>query len=457
MRSILKTLVYALQIVLTYLPLTQSLRKLSEDLTSIHFIGDLHADAECAKQWVGKTNLVDLTSTPYQWLGDPDTDALVFLGDYVDKGSGSASVLKFVRELQETFPDNIVTILGNHDFFLILDTALRFSELNPHPLTHPFYDYAYSFMHVEEFIETDFTEDREDDEELLGEILSALSYVYDRRMEGSVHLCAPNCGNDQVDLFENAPPFDKNVTLRERAVDRLGTWRTEYAKGLFDSGLLRWMTQQPVVAIVGDALIVHGGVSDRVTPYLKSVAKSSGMSMADAVNNSINVPFGKFFEEQLSKVDGANQIDSRLPKEGYVMELILDMVQHRGYFDQATGCSEVNNVLDTIDANLNRVVVGHTPHDYALELCDGKLLASDSSLSRSFRAHGNMFCPLRESLSGYRGTGTCAKPHNKVCEGSISVLKRASADDDWPMNVERFKFSELIAKDEAIDDIQDEL
>jgi Calcineurin-like phosphoesterase. len=82
-----------------------SLRKLSQDLTSIHFIGDLHADVSCARQWVEKTNLVNLTTTPFEWLGDPHADALVFLGDYVDKGSTSASVLKFVRELQETFPE----------------------------------------------------------------------------------------------------------------------------------------------------------------------------------------------------------------------------------------------------------------------------------------------------------------------------------------------------------------
>jgi hypothetical protein len=449
LQSISSTILLPLLLIFTCPTCTIStaLQKLSDDLTSIHFIGDLHADVECAKQWVSKTNLVNITSTPFQWLGNPDTDAIVFLGDYVDKGSASALVLQFVRELQETFPNNIVTMLGNHDFFLILDTALSFSETNPHPLGHPFYDYAYSFMHPEEYIESEWTKDREDDEELLGEILWALSYIYDRRLEGKMHMCAPHCAKDQVDLFEKVPPFDTNVTLRERAVDRLDTWRKEYAQGLFESGILEWMTYQPVVAIVADALVVHGGVSDRVLNYLESVSKTYGVAIADSVHATINVPFQKFFKEELGKVQGANQIEARLTGN-YALELIMDVVQFRGYFDQSKGCDEVNHVLTTLDEGLNRVVVGHTPHDYALELCGGKLLASDSSLSRSFRAHGNMYCPLRDSLDDYRTGRTCEKKYTKVCEGSISKMTRNSAQDPWPTNMERFMFHELIGNDE---------
>ena len=369
---------------------SSSLRRLSEDLTSIYFIGDLHADVDCAKQWVAKTNLVNLTSSPYEWLGDPETDALVFLGDYVDKGSSSASVLSFVRELQETFPNNVVTILGNHDVFMILDTALSFSKSNPHPLGFPFYEYAYSFVHPEEYLESNFTAIRDDDEEILGAILSALSYVYDKGMQGSVHLCAPNCGDGQVDLFaNNIPPFviddddddtnnnNKNndvLLLREKAVTRLDTWRKEYARGLFDSGLLEWMASQPLVAIVGDALVVHGGVSGKVMNYMARVSQMSSISVAEALEYTTNAPFGEFFREELANVDGANQIENRFPKDQYTLQLVLDMVQHRGYFKKGMGCSEVSTVLNTLDADLNRIVVGHTPHKYGTYVEHGRLL-----------------------------------------------------------------------------------
>jgi hypothetical protein len=358
-------------------------------------------------------------------------------------------------------------MLGNHDFFLILDTALSFSLSNPHPLGHPFYDYAYSFMHPEEYIESDWVLNREDDEELLGEILLALSFVYDSNMQGSVHLCAPNCTREQQDLFELVPPFDRNVTLKERAIERLNLWRQEYARGLYDSGLMQWMTQQPLVAIVGDALVVHGGVSDRVVDFVEAMAtrqppqqqsqsQSQGMNhvnVTKALHSMTNVAFSRFFQQELEKVHGANQIQARLTG-GYVLEIIMDMVQHRGYFDRIKGCSEVKYVLDKLNGagtgagagtGLNRIVVGHTPHDDATELCNGKLLASDSSLSRSFRAHGNMYCPLKKSLvEDYARGRICSKALQKEqCEGSISRITRASVKDAWPTNVQRFQFHEL--------------
>jgi len=425
-----------------------ALRKLHTDLTSIYFIGDLHGDASCAKQWVEKTNLVNLTSTPYQFLGNPRTDAIVFLGDYVDKGSSSASVLTFVRELQETFPENVVTMLGNHDFFLILDTAFSFSKTNPHPLGQPMYDSTYAFVHPEEYIESGWSPNRDDDEEIIISILSALQYIYELDMHGEMHLCAPNCTANQVDLFENVPPFNRDEgNLKERAVERLFLWRKEYASGLFDSGLLQWLTKQPLVAIVGDALVVHGGVSNRLLNHLENTVmiKEKIGSLADVVHSATNVPFSAFFEEQFKNVYGANKIEERLT-ENHALELILDMVQHRGYFDSKVGCKEVNNVLGKFnDQNLERIVVGHTPHDYALELCEGKLLASDSSLSRSYRAHGNMYCPLNEKLGEYKIGQACSANPNEFCEGSISRIHRASPADDWPTNMQIFKFDELLS------------
>ncbi len=47
-----------------------------------------------------------------------------------------------------------------------------------------------------------------------------------------------------------------------------------------------------------------------------------------------------------------------------------------------------------------RVVVGHTPSREARRLCDGALLAVDSSLARPFRRHGNLYCPLVRTKPG---------------------------------------------------------
>ena len=51
--------------------------------------------------------------------GDPETNRLIFLGDYVDQGPHSREVLQRIYDLQTTYPDNVVAIKGNHDEWFI--------------------------------------------------------------------------------------------------------------------------------------------------------------------------------------------------------------------------------------------------------------------------------------------------------------------------------------------------
>ena len=149
--------------------------------------------------------------------------------------------------------------------------------------------------------------------------------------------------------------------------------------------------------------------------------------------------------------------------ENFSFEVIVDMVQHRGYFDdaQGRGCAEVDRIIHAIRSSqkesdgavddvggVNRIVVGHTPHDYSHERCGGRLLASDSSLSRTFRAHGNMYCPISDRMvEEYGGASvTCEKRHEEVCMGSISVIRRSSAEKDWPRSVTRMRHDDLVKK-----------
>ena len=401
-----------------------SLRKLSDDLTSIYIIGDLHADVDCAKQWVERTGLVNMTSVPYTWIGGDD-EAIVFLGDYVDKGSKSEFVLKFVRELQETFEDHVVTMLGNHDFFLVLDTMYNAEN---HPLGFPFYEYAYAFMHPEEYLESTFVSRREGDKEVLDSILSSLGSVYDQGLQGSLHLCTYKCSSkSQKNLFQYVPPFDRNETLREETVKRLQEWRTEYADGLYASGLLKWLVKQPLVAIVGDSLLVHGGISSQVIDFVHNLSLQNGNSIANQLDASTNIPFHLFFENYLVNNESRSNVEASMTPK-FSFEIILDMVQHRGYFDTRNGCSEVDKVLKMFKTEeVTRVIVGHTPHDSAFEMCDGKLLASDSSLSSSFRAYGNLYCPLRDSFFHedriLHNSNSCRISSGlRTCKGSISRL-----------------------------------
>ena len=54
------------------------------NLLRIFFVGDTHGDSYCAKEWIQRTGLVDFSQQPWKWTG-AETDAIVFLGDYVDK------------------------------------------------------------------------------------------------------------------------------------------------------------------------------------------------------------------------------------------------------------------------------------------------------------------------------------------------------------------------------------
>ena len=44
-----------------------------------------------------------------------ETDTLVFLGDYIDRGKDAAGVVAYVRDLQKKHPDNVVCLMGNHE------------------------------------------------------------------------------------------------------------------------------------------------------------------------------------------------------------------------------------------------------------------------------------------------------------------------------------------------------
>lgn len=47
-----------------------------------------------------------------------DTDKLIFLGDYIDRGEDSKKVIEFIRNLQEN-NDNVIALMGNHEDMLL--------------------------------------------------------------------------------------------------------------------------------------------------------------------------------------------------------------------------------------------------------------------------------------------------------------------------------------------------
>lgn len=73
-------------------------------------IGDIHGCYEELKELV--------TSMKESGEYNESTDKLIFLGDYIDRGSNSRMVIKFIRELQKE-NKNVVALMGNHEDMLI--------------------------------------------------------------------------------------------------------------------------------------------------------------------------------------------------------------------------------------------------------------------------------------------------------------------------------------------------
>ena len=63
---------------------------------------------------MAQTGLVDLETEPWTWRGS-STDALVFMGDYVDKGPRSRQAAALVQKLTELFPKNCMGIVGKRN------------------------------------------------------------------------------------------------------------------------------------------------------------------------------------------------------------------------------------------------------------------------------------------------------------------------------------------------------
>ena len=139
----------------------------------------------CTRQWIRRTGLIDLDTQPMRWTGT-QSDGLVFLGDYVDKGAEARGVLELVRQVQQAFPSQVLAMMGNHDLFAMLDAVL--TPTAARPMKAPVSEYSYAFTHPQEYLNAGWSPQREDDTQLLQPLLEALEHVYDRRAEGRVRM-----------------------------------------------------------------------------------------------------------------------------------------------------------------------------------------------------------------------------------------------------------------------------
>lgn len=89
--------------------------------TPTYVVGDIHGRADLLEL------MLELIDAHIGGTGGQNPH-LVFVGDYIDHGPDSATVLARLQELSQDFPENVVCLMGNHERMLLdalSDPALR--------------------------------------------------------------------------------------------------------------------------------------------------------------------------------------------------------------------------------------------------------------------------------------------------------------------------------------------
>jgi diadenosine tetraphosphatase ApaH/serine/threonine PP2A family protein phosphatase len=73
--------------------------------STVGVIGDLHGDYKALQALL---KMVDL-----------DSDLLIFLGDYTDRGPDGVEVIRTVKALKQQYPKNVVALMGNHEDYTV--------------------------------------------------------------------------------------------------------------------------------------------------------------------------------------------------------------------------------------------------------------------------------------------------------------------------------------------------
>ena len=77
------------------------------DLENLVVISDLHGDSKSLYRVLCNIN--------YEQFLSRELNKLVFLGDYIDRGSDSLGIMYSVCYLKNTYPDSVILMRGNHE------------------------------------------------------------------------------------------------------------------------------------------------------------------------------------------------------------------------------------------------------------------------------------------------------------------------------------------------------
>jgi calcineurin-like phosphoesterase family protein len=264
-------------------------------------IGDLHGDYQAFESLMLDAGLIDARG---RWAGGETI--FVQTGDVPDRGPDSLKIINHLRKLQKQAPrkgGRVVTLVGNHEA-MNMTGDLRY--------VHP------------------------------GEY-SAFANRNSKRVRERVY----QASRDNIEAFYlERDPSLTSEDIKAQWIEDTPLGKIEHQTAWRPDGDVgEWEAANPAVAIVGDSLFVHGGVS----------AKYVSFSL-----NEINGDVAKALAERNTDPDSIiNDVAGPLWYRGLIVRTGDNVI---GAGDTPTQLS----IEDEIDLVLNRfgvarIVVGHTP------------------------------------------------------------------------------------------------
>jgi hypothetical protein len=360
-------------------------------------IGDLHGDVNCARFWIGKTNLIEnfssLDTSAWRWR-DPSS-TLIFMGDYIDKGPTSRQTVELVMTLTEQFPAQVTALMGNHELELLKD---RDEERG-----YFYFQLPYAVVHPAEYLNYLDSPPEDTDELVIDLLYNASIEVYSLNLYRFTRIAPTSVSEDSrlVSITEYVNPKHHRQLVSERLEDYQKSYLDSYRS---DTKLGRWLENRPIAHLTEDGtLFVHGGISEPVARHIFS----GGRAAIDELNRQM-------------KLNAHEKDIIAFLETSMLGEAVEDLVTYRGNHES---CSDLVHKILPQMPGVKRLAVGHTPEELVRVECDGSFLALDSLLGRWIRATGNNYCPPNATDRQFSINGRYAcEPIEQSCEGQIVKL-----------------------------------
>lgn len=294
-------------------------------------IGDLHGDYDAFEALLTDAGLIDKRK---RWSGGETI--LVQTGDVPDRGPDSLRIIKKLQELQKRAPrtgGQVVTLVGNHEAMNVTGD-LRY--------VHPGEYEAFADRKSEQRREATYLANRE--------AIEAFYLGQDSSLSSTAI---------KLKWFE-ATPLGK--------LEHQRAWAPDGEVG-------QWIAQNPAVAIVGNSLFVHGGISAQYTVHTIATMNSK---VSDALNARNTGPTSILYDELgplWYRGNVYNQLQAE-PSETDASENLDD----ENAPPSLSQSEEVDLALSTY--NVDRLVIGHTPTLSGIKSThDGKVIQIDTGIA----------------------------------------------------------------------------